>query len=157
MLCAIVAVAVSFPETGEPMSKSMMSLLLPICFGLGACGESETPSKQPTELQNQMKADADLMLDIGRAGTELERRRSEAVRAQDGIVIIHDPVTGRFMSQVLSPNTPWVLSCGVGISIVFGSSVSGYEGSTNNDVEVRRAYNTVDESDLNLLRIDGHL
>jgi hypothetical protein len=39
------------------MSKSMMSLLLPICFGLGACGESETPSKQPMELQNQMKAE----------------------------------------------------------------------------------------------------
>jgi hypothetical protein len=134
------------------MSKSMMSLLLPICFGLGACGESDTPSKQPTELQNQMKADADLMLDIGRAGTELERRLSEAVRAQDGIVIIHDPVTGRYMSQVLSPNTPWVLSCGVGISIVFGSSVSGSEGgSTSNDVEVRLAYNTVDERDCTAL------
>ena len=129
------------------MSKSMMSLLLPLCFGLGACGESETPSKQPTELQKQMKADADLMLDIGRAGTELERRLSEAVRAQDGIVIIHDPATGRFMSQVLSSNTPWVLSCGVGISIVFGSSVSGDGSTTSNDVEVNLAYNTVDESD----------
>ena len=144
--------AIRFSEAGEPMSKSMMSLyILPICFGLGACGESETPSKQPTELQNQMKADADLMLDIGRAGTELERRLSEAVRAQDGIVIIHDPVTGRYMSQVLSPNTPWVLSCGVGISIVFGSSVSGSDGSTSNDVEVRLAYNTVDESDCTAL------
>jgi hypothetical protein len=131
------------------MSKSMMSLLLPICFGLGACGESETPSKQPTELQDRMKADADLMLDIGRAGTELERRLSEAVRARDGIVIIHDndPMIGQSESQVLSPNTPWVLSCGAaGISIVFGSSVSGYEGRTINDVEVRLAYNTVDES-----------
>jgi len=48
-----------------------------------------------------MKADADLMLDIGRASAELGRRLSEAVRARDGIVIIHDPVTGRFMSQVL--------------------------------------------------------
>jgi hypothetical protein len=37
--------AATFPETGEPMSKSMMSLLLPICFGLGAC-ESETLSSQ---------------------------------------------------------------------------------------------------------------
>jgi hypothetical protein len=80
-----------------------------------------------------MKADADLMLDIGRAGTELERRLSENVRAQDGIVIIHSPMTGRFMSQVLSPNTPWVLSCGVGISIVFGSSVSGDASSISNE------------------------
>jgi hypothetical protein len=124
-----------------------VSLLLPICLGLGACGEDETPSKQPSEVQDRMNADADLMLDISRAGTELERRLSETVRAQDGIVIIHNPVTGQFMSQVLSPNTPWVLSCGAGISIVFGSSVSGAEGSTSNDVEVNLAYNTVRESD----------
>jgi len=94
-----------------------------------------------------MKADADLMLDIGRAGRELERRLSETVRAQDGIVIIHDPVIRRYMSQVVSPNASWVLTCGVGISIVFGSSVSGEQGSTGNDAEVRLAYNTVGESD----------
>jgi hypothetical protein len=33
-----------------------------------------------------------------------------------------------------------------GGSIVFGSSVSGDASSTSNDVEVRLAYNTVDES-----------
>jgi hypothetical protein len=130
------------------MSKMVtrtVSLLLPICLGLGACGESETPAKQPSELQDRTKADAELMLDIGRAGTELERRLSESVRAQDGLVIVHDPVTGKYISYVLSPNTPWVLSCGVGISIVFGSSVSGAEGSTSNDVEASLAYNTVDQ------------
>ncbi|WP_334400451.1 hypothetical protein [Bradyrhizobium sp. AZCC 2289] len=74
-------------------------------------GEAETQSKQQSEFQRQTQADADLMLDIGRAGTELERRLSEAVRAQDGIVIIRDPVIGKFMSQVVSPNTPWVSSC----------------------------------------------
>jgi hypothetical protein len=140
-----------FAKTVELMSKSKMSLLLPICLGLIACGESETPSKRLTELQNQMKADADLMLDIGRAGTELERRLSGAVRAQDGIVIIHDPVIGQYISQVLSSNAPWVLSCGVGISIVFGSSVSGHEGSTGNDVEVRLADNIVSKSDCAVL------
>jgi hypothetical protein len=31
------------------------------------------------------------------------------------------------------------------ISIVFGSSVSGAEGSTSNDVEASLAYNTVDQ------------
>ena len=127
--------------------RGIVSLLLPICLGLGACGEAETPSKQQSELRGQMKADADLMLDIGRAGTELERRLSETVRAQDGIVIVRDPVTGKYISYVLSPNTSWVLSCGVGISIVFGSSVNGGEGSTSNDVELSLAYNTVDQRD----------
>jgi hypothetical protein len=110
-------------------------------------GEDETRSKQPPQVQDRMKADADLMLDIGRAGSELERRLSEAVRAQDGIVIIHDPVTAKYFSYVLSPNTPWVLSCGAGISIVFGSSVGGAEGRTSNDVEINLAYSTVAESD----------
>jgi hypothetical protein len=83
-----------------------ISLLLPICLGLGACGEDETPSKQQSsEVRDRMKADTDLMLDIGRAGTELERRLSEAVHAQDGIVIVRDPVTEKYFSYVL-PECP---------------------------------------------------
>jgi hypothetical protein len=93
-----------------------LSLLLPIC--LGGCGKDDTSSKESSEAQDQSKADAELMLDIGRAGIELERRLTETVRAQDGVVIIHGPITGKFMSQVLSPNTPWALNCGAGISIV---------------------------------------
>lgn len=93
-------------EVSNASLTRAMSLLLPICLGLGACGEAETPSKQPPGIQDQVKADADLMLDIGRAGTELERRLSGTVRAQDGLVIVHDPVTGKYISYVLSPNTP---------------------------------------------------
>ena len=37
------------------------------------------------------------------------------------------------------------------ISIVFGSSVSGAEGSTSNDVEASLAYNTVDQRDCPVL------
>jgi hypothetical protein len=52
---------------------------------------------------------------------------------------------------VLSPNSPWILTCGVsGISIVFGASVSG-QGSTSNDVEINLAYNSVDEKDCTVL------
>jgi hypothetical protein len=87
------------------MSK-MVTRTVSHCLGLGACGESETPAKQSSELQDRTKADAELMLDIGRAGTELERRLSESVRAQDGLVIVHDPVIGKYISYVLSPNTP---------------------------------------------------
>jgi hypothetical protein len=122
-----------------------LGVLLPIC--VGACGQDEPASRQPSEIQDQSKADADLMLDIRRAGIELERRLTETVRAEDGIVIVHGPITGKYMSQVLSANTPWVLNCGAGITITFGSSVSGAEGSTSNDVEVVLAYNSVDESD----------
>jgi hypothetical protein len=135
-------------ESAHMISKSSLaSVLLPICLGLCACGdESEKPSKQSSEIQDRMKADADLMLDAARAGNELERRLTEAVRAQEGVVIFHDPLTGKFFLHVLSPNTQWVLTCGVGgISVAFGSSVSGDSTSMGNDVEFRVAYNTVDE------------
>jgi uncharacterized protein YfdQ (DUF2303 family) len=39
----------------------------------------------------------------------------------------------------------------VGVSIVFGASVSGHEGGAGNDVEIRLAYNTVDEKDCAVL------
>jgi hypothetical protein len=131
---------------------SLTCFLLPIFLGLCACGENEVPSKQTSEIEDRMKADTDLMRDISRAGTELERRLTASVRAQDGVVIIHDPIIGKFFSQVLSPNSPWVLTCGAsGISVVFGASVSGHEGSTSNDVEINLAYNTVDEKDCAVL------
>jgi hypothetical protein len=131
------------------ISKSSLAIvLLPVCLGLSACGdESDKPSKPSSEIQDRMRADADLMLDLERAGKELERRLSEAVRVQDGVVIVHDPVIGKYFLEVLSPNTQWILTCGAGISIVFGSSVSGHEGSTGNDVEINLAYNTIDEKD----------
>jgi hypothetical protein len=131
---------------------SLICFFLPIFLGLCACGENEGPSKQTSEIEDRMKADTDLLRDISRAGTELERRLTESVRAQDGIVIVHDPIIGKYFSRALSPNSPWVLTCGAGgISIVFGASVSGHEGSTSNDVEINLAYNTVDEKDCAVL------
>jgi hypothetical protein len=109
-------------------------------------------SKRPSEAGSQVKADADLMRDISRASEELERRLTEAVRAQDGVVIIRDPIIGKYFTFVLSSNSPWVLSCGAaGVSIVFGASVSGQEGSAGNDVEIRLADSTVDEKDCAVL------
>ena len=130
----------------------LASIFLPIFLGLCACGDGgEKPSKQSSELQNRMKADAALMLDLDRAGKELERRLMDAVRAQDGLVIVHDPVIGKYFLEVLSPNTQWILTCGAGISVVFGSSVSGQEGSTGNNVEINLAYNAIDEKDCAVL------
>jgi hypothetical protein len=131
---------------------SLTCFLLPIFLGLCACRENEVSSKRTSEIEDRMKADTDLMRDISRAGTELERRLTEAVRAQDGVVIIRDPLIGKYFSRVLSPNSPWVLTCGAaGISIVFGASVSGNEGSTSNDVEISLASITVDEKDCAVL------
>jgi hypothetical protein len=122
-----------------------MCVILPLFLCLGGCGEDET-RKQPSAATAQQESDAELMQDIDRAGVELERRLGESVHAADGLVIIHQPVVGESLSYVLSANTSWILSCGVaGISIVFGSSVTGDGTSVSNDVEIRLAYSAVNE------------
>jgi hypothetical protein len=145
-----------FGKEGRPMVSrpSITCFLLPIFLGLSACSEQEVPLKRTSGIEERMKADTDLMRDISRAGTELERRLNEVVRAQDGVVIARDPIIGEYFLRVLSPNSPWVLTCGAGgISIVFGASVTGHEGSTSNDVEINLAYNNVDEKDCAVLGV----
>jgi hypothetical protein len=99
-------------------ARRLFFLLIVLC--ISGCSESDAPSTQPTATQERMKADIELMKDRNRAGPELERRLSAAVRAKDGAVIMDDPVVGKFFSQTISPNTSWVLHCGAGISIAFG-------------------------------------
>jgi hypothetical protein len=87
-----------------------------------------------------------LMKDIGVAGPELERRLSASIRVEDGLVTVKDPLLGSIQSHFLPATTPWVLSCGIGgISVAFGTSISGDGTSVGNDVEVRLGYAMFDE------------
>lgn len=107
---------------------------LALCFLLVACGENEPPKKTP---ETNMDEDKALLKDVARAGPELEHRLLESIQAQNGIVTVRDqvkPVTLYF----LPTTTPWVLQCGNGISIVFGSSVSG--NPADNDVDINLTY-----------------
>ena len=91
-------------------------------------------------------------LTVIQCGARLARYGRSAVRAQDGTVIIHDPIIGRYFSRVLSPNSPWVLTCGAGgISVILGASVSGHEGSVSNDIEIDLASNTIDDKECAVL------
>lgn len=72
---------------------------------------------------------------------ELERRLLSSVSVQEGLVTIHDPIMGNVVSYVLPTNLPWVISCGmVGMSIAFGTSVSGDSSSVGNEIEISLAH-----------------
>jgi hypothetical protein len=66
------------------------------------------------------------MADPTRAGPELERRLTESVKV-DGDLIMVRAVGALY---VLPVTTPWTLQCFVGMSIVFGNSVTGDNSNT---------------------------
>lgn len=81
------------------------------------------------------------MADPERAGPELERRLQANVSAADGLVFVNRFNLDLF---ILPTTTPWVIHCGPGLSITFGSSVTGSEGEEN-DVVVDLTMGQIDQ------------
>jgi hypothetical protein len=104
---------------------------------LAACDESPKPkqsSRQSNEAASEVSEDAALLKDLGRAGAELERRLLKSVSIQDGLVLVR--TTAGYFTYVLPTTAPWVISCGAGLSVTFGTAVSGEASSDGNEVEI---------------------
>jgi hypothetical protein len=114
-----------------------------------ACGPEETAKK--SDVEKIKGADILFLKNPGEAGPELERRLAESVVVQDGLVIVHDPIMGKYVSHYLPTTTTWVMSCGIGLSIVFGSSVSGDNSGTSNDVQITLANGLIEQKDCAVL------
>jgi hypothetical protein len=127
-----------------------LAVALVLCLALVACDDSEhTEKSAATKI---MDADALLLKDVERAGPELERRLMENIQVQDGLLMVRDPVFGEVgQLYVLPVNSPWTLSCGIGLSVIFGNSVSGDSTSLSNDIELHLVRVRVDKKDCNVL------
>jgi hypothetical protein len=110
------------------MQASLISVVL-MLLSLAACGERQEKSKVP-----MVNEDDVLLKDIKRAVPELEGRLMERVSVQGGLILIRDPVAD--ISYVLPTNSPWLVRCGFGVSVVFGTAVSGDGSSVNNDAKI---------------------
>jgi hypothetical protein len=132
-----------FTVQGRFFSVILLSLFL------GGCGEESKPSQ--TSQAPVPNEDTGLPEDLGRAGSELERRLLKSVSVQDGVMLVRDPVMGRFVSYVLPVSSPWVISCGIGLSVTFGISISGDESSVGNEVVIHLARVLVDQETCGVL------
>ena len=104
-----------------------LSIVL-LSLSLGACDER----RQDT---SAVDPDIELMNEPGTAGPELEKRLVASVSVQDGLIIVRTPSSGD--TYVLPDNSPWVITCGSqGVSVTFGSAVSGDGSHVGNDVEL---------------------
>jgi hypothetical protein len=107
-----------------------------------------------SNMQLQREADAPLFEDVERASIELERRLLESVQPQDGLLIVREPFVGQFYTYVLPPNSPWVISCGIGgLSIVLGNSVGGGEltSGVSNEIELHLTYGKIEQKNCAIL------
>jgi hypothetical protein len=114
-------------------------LLVVLLFMVG-CGPSNE-DKKSTEATEKIKADAVaeqlLLSDPDRAKTELIRRLRASVKMRDGLLIVSDPILSSMgFLTVLPASSAWVVKCGAGITVVFGTSVGGKGEEVGNEVEV---------------------
>ena len=106
----------------------MRSPIVLLSLSLGACDER----RQDT---SAVDPDIELMNEPVTAGPELEKRLVAGVSVQDGLIIVRALSSGD--TYVLPDNSPWVIRCGSeGVSVTFGSAVSGDRSYVSNDVEL---------------------
>jgi hypothetical protein len=114
----------------------ILSIVL-LFLSLGACDER----RQDT---SAVDPDIELMKDTGTAGPELEKRLVDSISVQDGLIIVRAPGD----MYVLPDNSPWVIACGSeGVSVTFGSSVSGDRSYVGNDVELDLTMTFIGQAD----------
>lgn len=129
-------------------------LLLMVAWGDGKAEETkkaDAAKAQETEQQ--------LIADPSRAIPELTRRLRQSLKSQDGLIIVDSPFgMGTLLGSadsldyfILPSNTPWVLSCGMGMTVIFGNSISGDTSSIENDVRVALTLAQIDKSGCNTL------
>jgi hypothetical protein len=114
----------------------MLALLL-----IAACNDEDKTSKEKADTKDAaveaLKADQQMVQDPVRTGVELEGRLRRAVSLQNGLLIIHNPYEAGLTMHVLPPAAPRMLSCGlVGVSVVFGTSVTGDRDSVQHELEL---------------------
>ncbi len=67
---------------------------------------------------------------------ELERQLRQHVSVQNGLLILHGPFRDRRLTYVLPADSPWVISCGFGVTVYLGVAVTGIDGETDNVVRL---------------------
>lgn len=123
---------------------------------LSACDDSKS-KKAKALADEQIKAqdlEQKIMKDPLYAIPELKKRLRESLRVEDGLMLINSPFgMGNLLGSVpfagqfvLPASTPWVLSCGMGMSVDFGSSFRGDGSQVSNEVEIALTLASIDKN-----------
>ncbi len=99
------------------------SAALFMALNAGACSEP-----LPNDKYNADKA---LFLQPEQAEAEIEQRLAKNITVREGLLIVRDPIMANLDLAIMPVNAPWILHCGIGISLGFaGGSDEGGGGVT---------------------------
>lgn len=128
------------------MRSSLTVVATMFCVLLSACGQKEQ-AQQPNKALEHIKQDEALTADPDRAEPELERRLAASVSVDGGLLLVR----ALTFLYVMPVSTPWTLQCSVGMSIVFGNSITGDNSETENDVTVNLALGSISQDNCGVL------
>ena len=141
-------------RTDRVTSKARL-LLISLCFVLAVgCDDRESEKTKAAAATAEYQAEQQLITDPARALAELRRRLRATVTFQDELIVVNSPFgmgawagSMPFLSLHVAPtSTPWVLSCGLGMTVTFGNSFSGEGSRVSGDVQVTLTMAAIDKS-----------
>jgi len=120
------------------------SLLVSLLVGCGPSDQSD--EKKQSNVDEKMAEESHaseqrLLADPSRATPQLVQRLRASVKMRDGLLMVDNQsltrilsprsetsiasIPGGFNISLLPKESPWVVNCGIGISVVFGNPISG--------------------------------
>jgi hypothetical protein len=102
-----------------------------------ACSEYE---RLDNEGAARLAAEQEMLSDPLRASAEFDRRLRSQVSVRGGLIIVRNAPIENSVTYILPASAPWVISCGYGFIIHFGTAIDGTEGYTSNLVQLDLAH-----------------
>ena len=128
--------------SGPRIRSVAIAFLLPLTLTvISGCGPDyqQQQAKRDADAKTKYDAEAKKFATPARGLAELKRQLKSRVNVKDGFVVVQ----GGFLrgTSVLPISTPWMVNCGfLGMTITFGTSVSGDRDDVGNDAQVQLAY-----------------
>jgi hypothetical protein len=93
-------------------------------LAIGCAGVLTACSNDGQNLEEERRAENELMRDIVRAGPAIEERLRKRVELNGSIVLINEKPGNFFLSlHVMPAHAPWSVNCGhLGLTLTFGST-----------------------------------
>jgi hypothetical protein len=134
-------------------------VVLAVLFLVVGCGPSDSSKekKQITDadakrLAENMAAEQQLLADPSKATPQLMQRLRASVKMSDGLLMVESQsltrllyprsetamasIPGAITLFVFPRETPWVVNCGIGLTIIFGNPTSGEPEQIDSDGKV---------------------
>lgn len=119
---------------GLGTARGLASLCFCTVVTLAACNEKGDLDQSARAPGSPWHEERDLLSDPSRAAPELDRRLRAFLAVQEGLVTVRD-LRAREV-YILPVNSPWVISCGFGLTVHLGGAPEGDHEDTASLVEV---------------------